>query len=331
MRYRKLGWTDIEVSEIGFGCGAVGGLMIQGDATERTRAVETAIEGGITYFDTARSYGDGLSETHLGWVLKELAPDVVVGTKVQLAEPDMDRIEQAVVEHVEGSLERLGREQVDLIYLHNSVVHDRNVESARLSVSDVEAASRGLRRVVDQGKARYWGINGLGEPGAVIEAVEKTEPFVIQACFNLLNPSGVETAPPAFPFQDNQRLIGQSVERGVGVVGIRILAAGALSRRVDRHPYASQSVGPIATSSDFAADVDRAADFDFLVEEGVVEDLIEAGIRYAADATGLTTALVGLSSHDHLTHALRSVEKGPLPEDALARIRQTQSSFGGGE
>ena len=137
--------------------------MICGDRAEMVQAVSTAIEGGVTYFDTARSYGDGQSESNLGAVLKELNANVVVGTKVQLTAADMDGIEDAVVTHVEGSLGRLGREQVDLIYLHNSVVHERDPDKARLSVDDVEAAARGLQRVMDAGQARYWGINGLGD------------------------------------------------------------------------------------------------------------------------------------------------------------------------
>ena len=301
--------------------------MIRGDRAEMVQAVSTAIEGGVTYFDTARSYGDGQSESNLGAVLKELNANVVVGTKVQLTAADMDGIEDAVVVHVEGSLGRLGREQVDLIYLHNSVVHERDPDRARLSVDDVEAAARGLQRVMDAGQARYWGINGLGDSAAVIEAVERTRPYVIQACFNLLNPTGVESAPAGFPFQDNQQLIAKAAASGVGAVGIRILAAGALSGHVDRHANATPSVGPIATGSDYASDVARAADFDFLVSDGVSDDLIEAGIRYAANASGLTTALVGLSSIEHLTHALKSVDKGPLPDEALTRIRGIQSSF----
>ncbi len=327
MRHRTLGRTNLEVSEIGFGCGAVGGLMIEGDRREMVKAVSTAIEGGITYFDTARSYGDGRSESNLGDVLRELEADVVVGTKVRLTPADMDEIEDAVVAQVEESLGRLGREQVDLIYLHNSVVNEGDRDRASLSVDDVEMATQGLRRVADEGKARFWGINGLGDPSAVIEAVERTRPFVIQACYNLLNPTGVEPAPKGYPFQDNLQLIGRAAASGAGVVGIRALAAGALCGQVERHPNATPQVGPIATGSDYVSDVARSADFGFLVTEGVVEDPIEAAIRYAADAPGLTTALVGLSCVDHLSHALKSVEKGPLPEAAIHRIREVQSSF----
>ena len=100
MEYRNLGRTGIKVSEVGFGCGSVGGLLIRGDYSDMVRSVAWAIEQGITYFDTARSYGDGQSETNLGRILNELNPNVVVGTKVQLRGEDLDRIEDAVVEQV---------------------------------------------------------------------------------------------------------------------------------------------------------------------------------------------------------------------------------------
>ncbi len=69
---RSLGNTGLEVSALGFGCGAVGGLLVRGEYGEMVRTVARAIEGGVTYFDTAALYGNGLSEENLGRVLREL-------------------------------------------------------------------------------------------------------------------------------------------------------------------------------------------------------------------------------------------------------------------
>jgi L-galactose dehydrogenase/L-glyceraldehyde 3-phosphate reductase len=77
MKYRILGRTKLKVSEIGFGCGNVGGLMIRGSREEQLKAVKLAVELGINYFDTASSYGDGRSERNLGHVLTELEPKVL--------------------------------------------------------------------------------------------------------------------------------------------------------------------------------------------------------------------------------------------------------------
>ena len=70
MQTRTLGRTGLEVSVLGFGCGAVGGLMVKGNAADQERAVARALELGINYFDTAAMYGNGESERNLGRVCK---------------------------------------------------------------------------------------------------------------------------------------------------------------------------------------------------------------------------------------------------------------------
>src|SRR5688500_17153960 len=121
MRQRTLGRTGQAISEIGFGCGNVGGLMIRGDHPDQVRAVAHAVELGITYFDTAASYGDGVSESNLGRVLAELKPDVLVGTKLQLGPADVEAGTDRVREIFQESLDRLGRDSVDLLYYHGRI------------------------------------------------------------------------------------------------------------------------------------------------------------------------------------------------------------------
>ena len=83
---RILGRTGLEVSVLGFGCGAVGGLMVRGDPSEQERAVGRALELGINFFDTAPMYGDGESERNIGRILRNLCSDAFIGTKVWLTE-----------------------------------------------------------------------------------------------------------------------------------------------------------------------------------------------------------------------------------------------------
>src|ERR1700756_2010782 len=107
MEQRVLGRTGTAISVLGFGCGAVGGLMVRGAPSDQERAVARAIEVGINYFDTAAQYGNGASETNLGRVLAKLKPDVLVGTKVQLSRTGEDDIAAEIARSLDASLRRL--------------------------------------------------------------------------------------------------------------------------------------------------------------------------------------------------------------------------------
>ena len=122
MEERVFGRTGMKLSVLGFGCGAVGGLMVRGDPRDQERAIARAISVGINYFDTAVQYGNGESEKNLGRVLQKLKPtNVVVGTKVRLPAGEFGRIAGAVTKSLEGSLTRLRLDRVDIFHLHNAI------------------------------------------------------------------------------------------------------------------------------------------------------------------------------------------------------------------
>src|SRR5215471_8619038 len=115
METRVFGRTGLRLSVLGFGCGAVGGLMVRGDPRDQERAIARAIAAGVNYFDTAVQYGNGESEKNLGRVLQRLKPgNVAVGTKVRLPSGDFGRIADAVAKSLEGSLARLRLDRVDI-------------------------------------------------------------------------------------------------------------------------------------------------------------------------------------------------------------------------
>ncbi len=320
MEYRQLGQTGLRVSALGFGCGAVGGLMVNGARADMLRGVAHAIARGITYFDTAPLYGNGLSEQNLGLVLEELKADVMVGTKVRPNADETGPLGPVILRSVERSLKALRREQIDLIQLHNSLGQDRDVERHWLSVDDVGPVIETFRGLQQAGKVRFWGINGLGETEAVHAALASGAQTV-QSCFNLINPSAGFPAPAGFPFQDYRQLIDRAAERGVGVIAIRALAGGALSGSADRHPNAAAHVDPISSGNSFAADVAWARRFDFLVSEGHAGSLPEAAIRFAIGKPEVATTLIGISSFEQLEQALDAANKPALPPEALARLQ----------
>jgi aryl-alcohol dehydrogenase-like predicted oxidoreductase len=318
-----LGRTGLKVSALGFGCGSVGGLLVRGEYPMMRRAVARALELGITYFDTASLYGDGQSEANLGAVLRELRADPIVGTKVRLKPPDLDRIETATVESVEASLRRLGRERVDLIQLHNSFLPHTGPDWVGMTLHRFPAVLRAFETLERQGKVRFWGITGLGETELLHQALAAGGFHTVQTVYNLLNPSAGRPAPSGFPYQDYRRLIDGAAGQQMGVIAIRVLAGGALSGTPDRHPVAARSVAPIATERDYAADVAQARRFAFLVEDGTVKSLVEAAIRFVISKPEVSTALVGVSSLEQLDHAVECANRGPLPAEALGRLHAT--------
>src|SRR5258706_15384807 len=96
MQLRVFGRTRMQLSVLGFGCGAVGGLMVRGDPADQERTIARAIAAGGNYFDTAAQYGNGESEKNLGRVFQKLKPaNVADGTKVHLPPSDCGRIADA--------------------------------------------------------------------------------------------------------------------------------------------------------------------------------------------------------------------------------------------
>jgi aryl-alcohol dehydrogenase-like predicted oxidoreductase len=320
MKQRRLGGTELQVSELGFGCGMVGGLLTYGEYPTMRRTVARAIELGVTYFDTAPMYGEGQSEVNLGAILRELGAAVVVGTKVWLDPADMPHLAERIPASLEASLRRLGMERVHLVLLHNPLAAGRQPDPGWMPVERVPEVCGIFEALARQGKARYWGITALGEAEALHRAVSAGGFHSLQVVYNLLNPSAGRPVPPGFPYPDYGQILDRAAAAGMGTLAIRTLAGGALSGATVRHPVAAPTVGPLATGPHYAADVTAAGRFGFLVREGIVETLVEAALRFAISKPELSVAMLGISSPEQLEAAAAAVNRGPLPPDVLARL-----------
>ena len=309
----------MRVSALGFGCGDVGGLMVRGTPAERERGVARALEHGINYLDTAPAYGSGESEKNLGQVLRALKPTAIIGTKWRLAAADLADVGGAVARSVETSLGRLGLERADLLHRHNLI--GRVGDERPLGVARVlEAVVPAVRRLQEQGKVRFFGVTASGETGALHRTLSSGAIDTAQAVFNLLNPTGAYALPVGHPAQDYDRLLVLAREQGVGTIGIRVLAGGALSGQVARHPTAIPSVAPIASGPDYATDVARARALEPLVAQGHASSLVEAALRFAITGDAMSTVLIGCSDLAQLDFAATAVNKGPLSPAALSTL-----------
>lgn len=312
------------VSVLGYGCGAIGGLMVKGSAAEQDRAIGRAIDQGITYFDTAAAYGDGVSETNLGRALKALNAQVTVGTKVRIRGEQRGDIGGAIVASVEASLRRLGRDSVDIVHLHEPFARDSAPPSFPADRILAEAVPV-LQRLRDLGRFRHYGITGLGEASEIRRVLEQGGFSTAQMPYNILNPSGLAPLPAGSAMPDLGGCIAHAASIDVGVMAIRILAGGALSGSEARSPLGVPSVAPIASGASYAADVAAARRLLPVVEAGHAADLVELALRYAAMPREIPTVLVGTSSIAELDHAVAAIAKGPLPAEALAMIAAIQA------
>jgi aryl-alcohol dehydrogenase-like predicted oxidoreductase len=328
MQTRRLGRTGIEVSVLGFGCGAVGGLMVKGNAADQERAVARALDLGINYFDTAAMYGNGESERNLGRVLQSLKPNLYLGTKVRVPAADRRNIAAAVTASLEASLERLQRDHVDLFQLHNHIMVDgRDADlTPEIVLGEVVPAFERLR---EQGKTRFYGITAVGDTAALHQVVDAHAFDTAQVSYNMLNPSAGAAVAPSYPAHDFANLLSRTRAASMGVIAIRVLAAGALSGTEDRHPLGSPSVEPIGSGRDYRIDVERARRLEPLVHDGFAGSLVEAAIRFVIANEAVSTALVGYSTLEQLEYAAAAANKGPLPPAALERLRELQEGFVG--
>jgi len=325
MEQRPLGTTGLTVSALGFGCGAVGGLMVGGDAAEQRQAVSRALDAGITYFDTAASYGDGLSEEHLGQVMRDLGAwsKVVVGTKFRLRPEDLAHPTAAVRASLEASLKRLGRDNVDVLHLHNPIALTTRPGSQSMEMGTaVHEVAGALKEVVAAGLAGHAGFTGLGETAALREVL-LAEPFeTVQTYFNVLNPSAGFTGHTGGQ-QDFEGLIDSAARAGRGVIVIRVLAAGAAAALPGRATNAGDPGGNLVSGGSYATDVERAAQFAALASDLGLESPVELAIRFGLSKPGVSTVLVGYSTLAHLEDAIRFSDRGPLSADVITRVLST--------
>jgi aryl-alcohol dehydrogenase-like predicted oxidoreductase len=329
MEMRMFGRTGIQLSVLGFGCGAVGGLMVRGDPPDQERTIARAIGAGVNYFDTAVQYGNGESEKNLGRILQILKPaNAVVGTKVRLPSASFGRIADAVAKSLDQSLTRLRRDRVDIFHLHNAITQAGGGEALSVQQVLVEVAPA-FERLRQQGKIRFLGLTAVGETKALHQVIDAGAFDSAQVVYNMLNPSAASELPPNYPAQDYGRLFDHTKKAGVGVIGIRVLAGGALSGSTERHAIASPPPEPIGSAMNYEADVERARRLMPLVKEEFAASLTEAATRFAVSHAAIGTILVGIATPQQFDEALAAVQKGPLPAAALELHAKLVQNFSG--
>ena len=330
---RRLGNTDLEVSEIGFGAGMVAGLFVRGDRESQRLAFNRAIELGINHFDTAPLYGDGKSELNLGKVLVDAPADCVVATKVEYYDEHFADYRSWTFRSIEESLERLGRDSVAILYLHNNVrYHGEGPHDGYAAVSPHDVLRPGgiadaLDEARDRGMARHIGFTGTGDADAVIDLIESGRFEVMQAFYSLLNPSGSITLSADSPLHDFKLPISRACQKGMGVVAIRVMGGGVLAGAA-----ASQGFGG-TTSSESVLGFNRDEELRQAQALAFLESPSDSGagvrlaaIRFALANDEISSSLLGISTVEQLEAAAEAARLGPLDAGTMNRLEELWAS-----
>jgi D-threo-aldose 1-dehydrogenase len=315
MRKRRFGRTGLQVSELTFGGGWVGGILILADDDTRRRALARAFEAGINWIDTAPLYGQGRSEEALGWLLAEFKERPCISTKVNLDTTKLADIPGEIERSMHASLKRLRRDSVDLLQLHNPIAARPVTGAMRtIGLDDALRAAEGLERMKSQGLTRFIGLTALGETPAVVRAIDSGRFDTAQVYYNMLNPSAARAMPPGWTGHDFSGVIAACKRHDVGIMNIRVFASGVLATDM-RH---GREV-VITESADLDTEQRRAASA-FTALGTSHGTRAQTALRFSLANPDLSTVVFGLAELSHLEEALAAQAKGPLPADAIARL-----------
>lgn len=343
MKYRELGSTGIQISEIGFGCGGNAGLMVTGTLQEQRDAIKRAIDLGINYFDEAPDYGDGLSETNLGRALKELGVRPYITSKVEVRTENFSDVAGHITRSLDSSLLRMGIDFVDVLQLHNGPVMEPSELAGRsytrLSLEDYlrpGGALEGLQTAKKSGKARSIGFIVRGNDDVAAKRLIDTGSFsLINASVNLLNPSAAWKPTEMEVAHDYNGILGYAASHGVGAAIYSPLAGGFLNDDAVTegrfHPTARNRRSPDAMKFGLR----QAQAFSFLSKnlnpnsQEEDHDLAEAAIRFVLALDGVTTVLGGFSDANQVVKVAACSGKGALSSSNIERIETIwRNNFG---
>lgn len=310
MEQRRFGNLG-QVNALTLGGGGTGQVWGPTSQQEAVATVKAAVDWGITFLDAAPTYGDGKAEDVIGEAFGGKLPDGVrVSTKCRLGNPRPEDVLARLRTSLDDSLARMKLERVDLFFLHNMIVADGDDGTSRTLF--VDAVIPAFEILMKESRIGAWGITGIGVPDAILETIESDPPpQAIQAITNLLDSAGAlqRFEGPAKP----REIAASAHRRGVGIMGIRAVQAGALTSEFDRQ---------LSGGHPDMADYRPAEPFRELCNE-LGESPAAVAHRYALSMDEIATIVLGVKNRAELLECVEAESKGRLAPEVMARIDGT--------
>ena len=311
MEYRSFGRTGWQVSSVGFGAWAIGGNWGEVDEADAMAALNTSIDEGVNFIDTADVYGDGRSERLVSRLLQERSERIYVATKAgRRLDPHLaEGYNRAnLTRFVERSLENLRVDSLDLLQLHcppNEVYYMPEVFEA-------------LEELVQIGKLRYYGVS-VEKVEEGLKAIEYPNLQSIQIIFNILRQRPAEV------------LFARASEKKVGILARVPLASGLLTGKMDRSTAfpdddhrnfnrdgAAFDVGETFSGVDFETGLEAVNQLGQMVPASV--SLAQFSLRWILMFEAVSTVIPGAKNRRQALENAQAAEVSELTEKTMKSV-----------
>ena len=323
MKNIKLGRTDLNVSEVVLGGGWVGGLFIDPSYEVMEKALEISIESGINWIDTAETYSEGQSEKNIGDLLSALPvkDKFYISSKARLDPKSSESFGSQIDRKLDNSLKRLKTDKLDLYQLHNKITFEEGVETlTSAQILEKNGVCDIMEKIKEDSRVDHIGLTALGDTKPIRDVVNTGCFDTAQIYYNLLNPTATFKEKGIWNDQDFSNLVSDCQAQNMGILGIRVFAAGLLATDI-RH---GREI-PVTHMIDIKEE-ERRVQRIYKVVGQTYGNRAQLAVRYGLSAESLHCTVLGLATLEHLQNAIQAVEMGPLPEDVLEKILELQKS-----
>ncbi len=311
MKYRQLGRTGLEVSELGFGTWGLGGNSYGpvDDAVSK-QALQAAFANGVTFYDTSDLYGDGHSETILGEALRHVRSRIILSTKVGLLphtgfEMPCDFSPRHIRAGNDASLRRLKTDYIDLYLLHSPTLDIlRQADDIIPTLEELKTA----------GKIRAYGVS-VRSPDDGLAAVREFGFQALEVNFNLIDQRALDNG-----------LFALALEAGAGIIARTPLCFGYLTGKLDGRENLShldhRANWPAEQRKRWAQSPNLFA----FLNAGKPRTPAQLALRFCLDQRAISTVIPGMMNPGEVVENAASSALEPLGSEELARIMLIYSS-----
>lgn len=295
MEKRRLGKSDLYVTELGLGC-----MTLGTDALAAERIINAALEEGVNYFDTADLYDFGVNESIVGRALKPVREKIIIATKVgnrwnsNKAGWSWDPSKTYIKEAVKDSLTRLGTDYIDLYQLHGGTLDD-----------PIDETIEAFEELVSEGIVKYYGISSI-RPNVIREYASKSTISSVMMQYSILDRRPEEEA------------LSVLRENGISVVARGPLAKGLLSdvgvNKITEKgfmDYSEEELGSLLLK---------------LKNHFGDRSLTEVALRYVLHNPTTASVVAGASTVEQVKNNAKAVRSQALTEEEVSFIKKVSKA-----